>query len=272
MEYGAHLPLIDFGTSPSLRGLKEYARAAADLDYRCLCANDHLLFGRPWLDGPTALAAVIEESRRSCARDHHRAARHPRPGAAREDARRDRCALGGPLDRRRRPWFVGRRLRRRRRPLRTKRRTALRRSTQRASCPPRGLAARASRASSTPRRNRPRSRGRLQQPRPPIWVASWGSPGSPTGRAPRRRLDRLCLQHDAGSVPRRASTASPRAPTRRPDSGVSQTQSRRPGSTSPKTRNEAERVLTDVLAPMLKRPVEALRALLAADRPGRALR
>ena len=63
MEYGVHLPLIDFGTSPSLRGLKEYARAAAGLDYRFLCANDHLLFARPWLDGPTALAAVIEESR-----------------------------------------------------------------------------------------------------------------------------------------------------------------------------------------------------------------
>src|SRR6185436_8473580 len=30
--------------------------------YRYLCANDHLLFGRPWLDGPTALAATIEAS------------------------------------------------------------------------------------------------------------------------------------------------------------------------------------------------------------------
>ena len=27
-----------------------------------LCANDHLLFGRPWLYGPTALAAVLEAS------------------------------------------------------------------------------------------------------------------------------------------------------------------------------------------------------------------
>src|SRR4051812_13744964 len=62
MEYGAHLPLIDFGASPSLRGLKEYARTAAELGYHCLCANDHLLFSRPWLDGPAALAAVIEES------------------------------------------------------------------------------------------------------------------------------------------------------------------------------------------------------------------
>ncbi|HJZ61069.1 MAG TPA: LLM class flavin-dependent oxidoreductase [Miltoncostaeaceae bacterium] len=63
MEYGAHLPLIDFGTSATLRTLKDYARAAADLGYRYLCANDHLLFSRPWLDGLTALASVIEESR-----------------------------------------------------------------------------------------------------------------------------------------------------------------------------------------------------------------
>ena len=63
MEYGVHLPLIDFGAPASLRGLKEYARAAADLGYRWLCTNDHLVFSRPWLDGPTAVAAVVEESR-----------------------------------------------------------------------------------------------------------------------------------------------------------------------------------------------------------------
>jgi len=62
VEYGAHLPLIDFGAGYSLRGLKAYARAAADSGYRYLCANDHLLFSRPWLDGPSALAAVAEES------------------------------------------------------------------------------------------------------------------------------------------------------------------------------------------------------------------
>src|SRR4029453_5017573 len=30
--------------------------------YRSLCPNHPLLFGRPWLDGPTALAALLEES------------------------------------------------------------------------------------------------------------------------------------------------------------------------------------------------------------------
>jgi alkanesulfonate monooxygenase SsuD/methylene tetrahydromethanopterin reductase-like flavin-dependent oxidoreductase (luciferase family) len=59
MQYGAHLPLIAVGDAPAtLRELREYASAAAGLGYRYLCANDHLLFARPWLDGPTALAAL----------------------------------------------------------------------------------------------------------------------------------------------------------------------------------------------------------------------
>ena len=62
VDFGAHLPLIDFGTRASLPGLKAYAQNAAGLGYRYVCANDHLLFARPWLDGPTALAAVIAES------------------------------------------------------------------------------------------------------------------------------------------------------------------------------------------------------------------
>jgi alkanesulfonate monooxygenase SsuD/methylene tetrahydromethanopterin reductase-like flavin-dependent oxidoreductase (luciferase family) len=64
LEYGAHLPLIELeGQAHSLTSLRDYAAAAAGLGYTALCANDHLLFARPWLDGPTALAAVIEESR-----------------------------------------------------------------------------------------------------------------------------------------------------------------------------------------------------------------
>ncbi|MGY1778849.1 LLM class flavin-dependent oxidoreductase [Geodermatophilus sp. SYSU D01036] len=62
MEYGAHLPLADLGGGFSPSGLREYARAAADLGYSWLCANDHLVFARPWLDGPTALAAVAGDS------------------------------------------------------------------------------------------------------------------------------------------------------------------------------------------------------------------
>jgi alkanesulfonate monooxygenase SsuD/methylene tetrahydromethanopterin reductase-like flavin-dependent oxidoreductase (luciferase family) len=63
MEFGAHLPLIAFdGPHPVLAELKAYAERAAALRYRYLCANDHLYFQRPWLDGPAALAATIEAS------------------------------------------------------------------------------------------------------------------------------------------------------------------------------------------------------------------
>ena len=65
MEFGVHLPLIDLGGgAPTLAGLRSYVRAAAALDYRYVCANDHLLFARPWLDGPTALAAVLDAADR----------------------------------------------------------------------------------------------------------------------------------------------------------------------------------------------------------------
>jgi probable F420-dependent oxidoreductase len=60
VDYGAHLPLIALnGQQWSLRGLLEYTETAESLGFRALSANDHLLFPRPWLDGPTALAAVL---------------------------------------------------------------------------------------------------------------------------------------------------------------------------------------------------------------------
>jgi probable F420-dependent oxidoreductase len=66
MDYGAHLPLIALDGRPwSLPGLLEYAEAAEDLGFRTLSANDHLLFPRPWLDGLTALAAVLAVTERT---------------------------------------------------------------------------------------------------------------------------------------------------------------------------------------------------------------
>jgi len=63
MEFGAHLPLIPTSSGPPAPGaLRDYASAAAGLGYRWLTANDHLVFRRPWLDGLTALASVIDAS------------------------------------------------------------------------------------------------------------------------------------------------------------------------------------------------------------------
>jgi alkanesulfonate monooxygenase SsuD/methylene tetrahydromethanopterin reductase-like flavin-dependent oxidoreductase (luciferase family) len=59
VDVGAHLPLLDFGGHEyTLVHLTEYTRAAADLGFAAIAANDHLVFAAPWLDGPTALAAV----------------------------------------------------------------------------------------------------------------------------------------------------------------------------------------------------------------------
>jgi alkanesulfonate monooxygenase SsuD/methylene tetrahydromethanopterin reductase-like flavin-dependent oxidoreductase (luciferase family) len=60
VDYGAHLPLIALNEQHwSLRRLLEYTEIAERLGFRALSANDHLLFPRPWLDGLTALAAVL---------------------------------------------------------------------------------------------------------------------------------------------------------------------------------------------------------------------
>jgi alkanesulfonate monooxygenase SsuD/methylene tetrahydromethanopterin reductase-like flavin-dependent oxidoreductase (luciferase family) len=63
VDFGVHLPLIDFGEGTlTFDQLRTYARTAAELRYATLSANDHLVWRRPWLDGPTALTSVIEHT------------------------------------------------------------------------------------------------------------------------------------------------------------------------------------------------------------------
>lgn len=65
MRFGVHLPLIDFGghrDAFTLDVLVGVATAALADGYRTLAVNDHLVFATPWLDGPTALAAVLHAS------------------------------------------------------------------------------------------------------------------------------------------------------------------------------------------------------------------
>ena len=65
MDYGVHLPLIALNGQPwTLHRLLEYAALAESVGFQALSANDHLLFPRPWLDGPTALAAVLTRTGR----------------------------------------------------------------------------------------------------------------------------------------------------------------------------------------------------------------
>jgi probable F420-dependent oxidoreductase len=65
MDYGVHLPLIALDGQPwSLQRLLEYTETAERIGFRAISANDHLVFSRPWLDGPTALAAVLARTER----------------------------------------------------------------------------------------------------------------------------------------------------------------------------------------------------------------
>src|SRR5215218_2808389 len=63
MELGVHLPLMEFGDEgQSLARLQATVDAARDCGFAAIAANDHFVFSTPWLDGPTALASVVERS------------------------------------------------------------------------------------------------------------------------------------------------------------------------------------------------------------------
>lgn len=65
MEFGVHLPLIDFdGNGLTLSQLLDYAEAAEQIGYVSISANDHLWFAKPWIDGPTALAVVLPRTKK----------------------------------------------------------------------------------------------------------------------------------------------------------------------------------------------------------------
>jgi alkanesulfonate monooxygenase SsuD/methylene tetrahydromethanopterin reductase-like flavin-dependent oxidoreductase (luciferase family) len=63
LEFGVHLPLMEFGDEgQSLARLTSVTEAARACGFAAVSANDHFLFQAPWLDGPTALAAVLDRS------------------------------------------------------------------------------------------------------------------------------------------------------------------------------------------------------------------
>jgi alkanesulfonate monooxygenase SsuD/methylene tetrahydromethanopterin reductase-like flavin-dependent oxidoreductase (luciferase family) len=63
LKLGVHLPLMEFGDEGlSLARLTRAVDAARECELAAVSANDHFLFQAPWLDGPTALAAVVERS------------------------------------------------------------------------------------------------------------------------------------------------------------------------------------------------------------------
>lgn len=57
--------MISFATGRAISPpeLTELARAAEEMRYDALAANDHIVFARPWLDGPTAPTAAAAVTR-----------------------------------------------------------------------------------------------------------------------------------------------------------------------------------------------------------------
>jgi alkanesulfonate monooxygenase SsuD/methylene tetrahydromethanopterin reductase-like flavin-dependent oxidoreductase (luciferase family) len=63
VDLGVHLPLMQFGEERlSFGRLVGAVDAARECGFAAVSANDHFVFRTPWLDGPTALASVIERS------------------------------------------------------------------------------------------------------------------------------------------------------------------------------------------------------------------
>ncbi len=61
MDLGVHLPLMEFGDEgQSLDRLRATVDAAREGGFAAVSANDHFVFSTPWLDGLTALAAVLD--------------------------------------------------------------------------------------------------------------------------------------------------------------------------------------------------------------------
>lgn len=227
MEIGAHLPLIELDGAPrTLAELRAYAGRAAALGYTWLCANDHLVFGRPWLDGPTALAATIDAApamtiattvalpvvrgpaptSKMLAALHRLSGGRLVAGLGPGSSRDDYAAVGAPFDERwkRFDGAVG------------------------------------------------EVRSLLGVDSPPIWLASWGSP------AGMRRVARLgdgWLASGYNTTPARFREGTASLPKGFPNGIATMwlhvTESRR----------AADTVIADVLAPMLRRPAEAISEL-----------
>jgi probable F420-dependent oxidoreductase len=259
VEYGAHLPLIDLGTPPSLAGLAAYARAAAELGYRYLCANDHLVFGRPWLDGPTALAASIEASRdmtlvttaglpvlrgpvqlaKTLAAIDVLSGGRLVAGVGPGSSADDYAAAGIAFQERWRRFDEALRVLR-----------ALLHG-DRAGFEGEFYSTRDVLLEPPP----------AQRPGPPLWVASWGSP------AGLRRVARLgdgWLASAYNTTPQRFREGLDRLAEELVTAGRAPAPFPSAIATTwlhvTEDKGEAERALTDVLAPMLRRPAEALRS------------
>jgi alkanesulfonate monooxygenase SsuD/methylene tetrahydromethanopterin reductase-like flavin-dependent oxidoreductase (luciferase family) len=258
LELAVHLPLVEFAAEgQSLVRLTRTVDAARECGFAAISANDHFLFATPWLDAPTALAAVVERSGNMALATTVSLVglRGPVPvakaiaaldllsqgrviaGVGPGSSDRDYNAVGVPYEER---W------------KRFDEATAILRALLRGDPPPdncRYYAVPDSELAPTPRRD-----GGV-----PVWIGSWGS------RAGLRRVARLgdgWLASAYNTTPERFLAAKD-----------SLTQELRAHGRDPELPNalatmwtwitedasDADRVLRDVLAPLLRRDPETLR-------------
>jgi alkanesulfonate monooxygenase SsuD/methylene tetrahydromethanopterin reductase-like flavin-dependent oxidoreductase (luciferase family) len=268
VDLGVHLPLMQFGEEPlSLGRLAGAVDAARECGFAAISANDHFVFQTPWLDGPTALASMIERSGEMTLATTVSLAvlRGPVPlakafaaldvlsegrliaGVGPGSSKRDYDLLGVSFDER---W---RRL--------DEALAALRALLEREPLPaasryyplPRDVAL-------TPGPRQPRGI--------PLWIGSWGSTA---GLARVARAGDGWLASAYNTTPERFSAARAVLSRELRDQG-------RDGSSFPnalatmwtwiaKDRAESERVLVEVLAPLLDRDPSELRAQVCVGTP-----
>ena len=262
MELGIHLPLIEFGAEGhSLARLTRAVETARECGFAAVSANDHFLFQSSWLDGLTALAAVLDRSGKMdlATTVSLVALRGPVPlaktlaaldvlsegrvvaGVGPGSSARDYDAIGMPYEER---W------------ARFDEATAILRALLRGEAPPeirRHYSLPDSELTPAPRRP-----GGI-----PLWIGSWGS------RAGLRRVARLgdgwlasaYNTYPSGFEAARRSLAEQlslrgRDPDQFPNALVTMWTWITPH------RREADRILRDVLGPLLKRDPDDLRGQL----------
>ena len=262
MEMGVHLPLMEWGREgQSLARLQATVDAARECGFDLVSANDHFLFATPWLDGLTALAAVAERGGEMTLATTVSLAplRGPVPlakaltsldvlcdgrliaGVGPGSSQRDYDAVGMPFDER---W------------PRFEEATAILRSLLRGEPPPEDI--RHYTLLDGPLEPLPRREGGI-----PLWIGSWGS------KLGLRRVARLA----DGWLASAYNTSPDRFAAARELLAAALAGRGRAGDSFPNSlvtmwtwvtedRSEADRMLGEVLAPVLKRDPDELRGKL----------
>jgi alkanesulfonate monooxygenase SsuD/methylene tetrahydromethanopterin reductase-like flavin-dependent oxidoreductase (luciferase family) len=257
MELGVHLPLMQFaGEEQSLGRLTRTVDAARECGLAAVSANDHFVFATPWLDGPTALAAVVERSgdMELATTVSLAALRGPVPlaktlaaldvlsegrlvaGVGPGSSNRDYDALGLPFEER---W------------KRFDEAVAILRALLRGEPAPERLTYYA--VPDTELAPAPRRPGGV-----PLWIGSWGS------EAGLRRVERLgdgWLASAYNTTPERFAAARASLPDGFPNALVTM------WTWITEDRSEADRVVEELLSPLLKREPGELREQLCVGAP-----